>query len=242
MIPVEATCGNPDLRVKNLFRNGQQGIWYDPSDFRTMFQDSAGTTPVTAVGQPVGRILDKSGNGNHLLQSTTTRRPILRQDANGKFYLEHDGIDDYMNVAFGFSQPMTRVSVFKQISWTFPRYIFGAPTNSACVLFQNGTSPHASVNAGVAFLVNNLSVGTPLVLVEQYNGASSRARSNRNSYQTGNAGTNAVTGLTLCSNAGGLGNYGNIAHYGGVMVAGIPSDEQIESVVDYFALKGAVTL
>ena len=44
----------------SLFSAGEQGAWYDPSDFSTMFQDSAGTTPVTAVEQPVGLILDKS--------------------------------------------------------------------------------------------------------------------------------------------------------------------------------------
>jgi hypothetical protein len=43
-----------------LFGGGVPGAWYDPSDFSTMFQDSAGTTPVTAVDQPVGLILDKS--------------------------------------------------------------------------------------------------------------------------------------------------------------------------------------
>lgn len=61
-----------------LFASGEQGTWYDPSDFSSMYQDSAGTTPVTAVEQPVGKILDKSGNGNHATQSTTTSRPILR--------------------------------------------------------------------------------------------------------------------------------------------------------------------
>ena len=39
------------------------GVWYDPSDFTTLFQDAAGTTPVTAVEQPVGLMLDKSKNG-----------------------------------------------------------------------------------------------------------------------------------------------------------------------------------
>ena len=47
-------------RVTSLFANGEQGVWYDPSDLSTLFQDSAGTTPVTAVGQPVGLMLDKS--------------------------------------------------------------------------------------------------------------------------------------------------------------------------------------
>ena len=44
----------------SLFAQGEQGAWYDPSDFSTLFQDSAGTVPVTAVGQPVGLMLDKS--------------------------------------------------------------------------------------------------------------------------------------------------------------------------------------
>ena len=47
-------------RIAELFANGEQGVWYDPSDLSTMFQDSAGATPVTAVEQPVGLILDKS--------------------------------------------------------------------------------------------------------------------------------------------------------------------------------------
>jgi hypothetical protein len=44
----------------SLFENGEQGAWYDPSDLTTLFQDSAGTTPVTAVEQFVGLMLDKS--------------------------------------------------------------------------------------------------------------------------------------------------------------------------------------
>ena len=65
-----------------LFGSGQQGAWYDPSDMSTLFQDSAGTTPVTAVEQPVGRMLDKSGRGNHATQATTTKRPVLSRRVN----------------------------------------------------------------------------------------------------------------------------------------------------------------
>ena len=43
-----------------LFANGEVGVWYDPSDLTTLFTDSAGTTPVTAPGQTVGLMLDKS--------------------------------------------------------------------------------------------------------------------------------------------------------------------------------------
>lgn len=45
--------------AQSLFRNGEQGVIYDPNDLSTLFQDRAGTTPVTAAGQPVGLMLDK---------------------------------------------------------------------------------------------------------------------------------------------------------------------------------------
>lgn len=50
-----------------LFRKGEVGIWYDPSDVTTLFQDSIGTTPVTALGQPVGLVIDKSRGGLNAL-------------------------------------------------------------------------------------------------------------------------------------------------------------------------------
>lgn len=71
-----------------------QGAWYDPSDFSTLFQDSAGTVPVTAVGQPVGLQRDKSGRGNNRHQPTTAARPILQKDSGGRYYLSTDGVDD----------------------------------------------------------------------------------------------------------------------------------------------------
>ena len=46
--------------IHDLFSNNEQGFVYDPNDLSTMFQDAAGTTPVTAAGQPVGLVLDKS--------------------------------------------------------------------------------------------------------------------------------------------------------------------------------------
>jgi hypothetical protein len=50
----------PPFSPASLFTGGIPGVWYDPSDYSTLFQDSAGTTPVTAVEQPVGLMLDKS--------------------------------------------------------------------------------------------------------------------------------------------------------------------------------------
>jgi hypothetical protein len=58
-IPELATRGGR-FSPASLFTSGVVGAWYDPSDYSTLFQDSAGTTPVTAVEQPVGLMLDKS--------------------------------------------------------------------------------------------------------------------------------------------------------------------------------------
>lgn len=77
-----------------LFAAAEQGAWWDPSDLSTMSQDSAGTTPAV-VGQPVGRITDKSGRGNHFSQPTTSFKPILR-NSGLLYWLEFDGFDDHL--------------------------------------------------------------------------------------------------------------------------------------------------
>ncbi len=58
---VASLTNGPGFLPSELYYDGTvQGAWYDPSDLTTLFQDSAGTTPVTAVEQPVGLMLDKS--------------------------------------------------------------------------------------------------------------------------------------------------------------------------------------
>jgi hypothetical protein len=99
-----------------LFAAGEQGAWYDPSDFSTMYQDSAGTTPVTAVGQSVGKILDKSGRNNHASQATAASRPVLQQDGNGKYYLAFDGVDDTMTTAAIDFTATDKMSVFAGVN------------------------------------------------------------------------------------------------------------------------------
>jgi hypothetical protein len=65
-----------------------------------MWQERNGsmTTPA-AVDSPVGHIEDMSPNGHDMFAATDTGRPILRQAADGVYYLENsnaDGAWDYM--------------------------------------------------------------------------------------------------------------------------------------------------
>ena len=91
-----AVMGSRGFSPSALFANGEEGGWYDPSDLTTLFEED-GTTPASVDG-PVGKILDKSGNGNHLIQTTETKCPTLKL-AGGLYYLEFDGIDDGLRSA-----------------------------------------------------------------------------------------------------------------------------------------------
>jgi hypothetical protein len=83
-----AGFGVQQFSPADLFSAGEQGAWYDPSDLTTLFDDSAGTTPVTAVEQFVGLMLDKSGRGNHATQTNSLKRPKLAARYNLLTYSE----------------------------------------------------------------------------------------------------------------------------------------------------------
>ena len=90
----------------SLFAGGIAGAWYGPSDLSTLFQDSAGTTPVTTAGQPVGLMLDKSGRANHATQAIAAARPIYQTSPDR---ITVNKVDDRLSVtvpAGGFTGTM----------------------------------------------------------------------------------------------------------------------------------------
>ena len=68
------------------------GLWLDASAPGTLFQTSSLSSPSLTNTDPVGAWLDRSGNGRHALQATSTKRPLLDADLRVRF----DGIDDLM--------------------------------------------------------------------------------------------------------------------------------------------------
>ena len=85
-------------QVQALFAGGKVGGMWDMGDTATLFQDAAGATPVTAVTQPIGRVNDKSGNGNHATQPTAGWLPLYQVDG-GYGCAQFDGIDDLLSTA-----------------------------------------------------------------------------------------------------------------------------------------------
>ena len=85
--------------ITSLFSASEQGAFYVPMPMvlgaQSLFQDSAGTVPVTADGDPVGRMLDQSGNGNHVIQTVSGNRPVYRTDGV-LHWLEFNGTSTYL--------------------------------------------------------------------------------------------------------------------------------------------------
>lgn len=95
----------PDLTsdvLAMLAAYGTDTAMYDMTNTANLFQDTAGTIPVTSPLDPIGRVVDLTGNGFHQLQATATARPLWNDGAH------FDGIDDLMSatvsmVADGFT-------------------------------------------------------------------------------------------------------------------------------------------
>lgn len=244
----------------SLFASGEQGVWYDPSDFSTMFQDSIGTTPVTAVGQPVGKILDKSGRGNHASQSTAAARPVLQQDGNGKYYLAFDAEGNKLlstSIDFSGTNEATIAVAFSRTNDATAGYIF---SHSADINTQPGVSMSSPTFAAAS--IGLVSVGTSLTLALQNPAQAAgipvvalgqtKISTDKNILQ--------VNGTQVASSAAdqGSGNYQNVAaHIGSVQGGGAYFNGKLYGIVylsrnetaqeqsdtnQYLASKAGVTL
>jgi hypothetical protein len=91
--------------------------WYDASDLSTLFQNTGGSTPVSAADQAIGRIADKSGKGHHLTMGTAGATPTYKTGIqNSKPALLFDGGDRLDSAATLDSFPVTILGVAKRTS------------------------------------------------------------------------------------------------------------------------------
>lgn len=149
--------------VAGMFGNGENGGVGVLSDFSTMYQDAARTTPVTAVGQPVGSLRLKYGPGIYYTAAGAAR-PLLQQDASGYYYLATDGATQFMSCPYSQSAyPLTLAVAAKADADT----VGGAISVTASVVNYHGLIKAGSANAWIltdrnASIINELppTVGT----------------------------------------------------------------------------------
>ena len=141
--------------------------WFDPSDLSTIFQDSAGTTAITADGDPTGLFQDKSGNGYHYSQSTAAARPTYKTDGT-YHWIQSDGVDDTLTALHRFglaANPNLTVSVaVEAISVaTFDTLLTIGSGTGNLGIGLDGTGQGWKFSGGNAYF-GAVSTGTPVVL------------------------------------------------------------------------------
>ena len=239
--------------ISTLFGNGEQGAFYVPQPQvlgqQVLYQDSAGTVPVTADGDPVGLMLDVSGNGNHASQATSGARPVYRTDGT-LHWLEADGVDDYLLHDFSLTGTgMLMAAARSNLSAASIKGLFGAtPPNGVqyAAIFseandvnwgsygsnrfrpssyslQGATRVVASVadTTSSQILYTDKNAGEPLPYTP-YGGDSNERR--KLFQETNN--TRSFYGL----------------FYGALAVDRVPSDQEREDAIDYLASLAGVSL
>ena len=250
-----ASTNNP-----SLFSSGEQGTWLDPSDLSTMFEDAAGTIPVTTDGQPVGLIKDKSGRNNHASQSVEASRPIYRTNGSLR-WLSCNGINQYLviqNMDLTSTDKVTAIvgaykandetSIVYEFSpnWNFNAGSF-AQTNAADPQFWTASARGTTFSSLAQVAYTTQTAPDTAVITAMHDIAGSRSRVRRN-------GVFGVDG----SGDKGTGNFGNYPlHIGiradnslpfngnlyGLIIRGASTDEaQLASVETWMAEKTGVTI
>lgn len=168
MLPWPAISSAPDLylgkHVAAQFTSGAPGLWLGFWDFGRLFQDAAGTIPVTATGQPVGLVLDKSGRGNHARQTLPNSRPTLQQDSTGRYYLLFDGLDDFLvtgAINFTATDKVTiwaGVRKLNDVFSTICELSSSSTTNNGTFYLSNGVSRYNFLSKG-SIAANAIKVG-----------------------------------------------------------------------------------
>ena len=242
-----------------LFTGGKQGAIYDPSDLTTLWQDAAGTVPVTKSGDPVGLMKDKSGNGNHAKQAVSAARPTYQTD--GILHkLVFDGVDDCMiatlSAALSTLGKLTLAVGVNAIN-TSSAFIIEQGANSSSfnsfnLLKSSGdytytgrgnrvafaddiTKVNTSLSRIVAIAEHDLNAGIPSSLT-----VNNLAKANSVNTTFGSGGFGSAS-LNIGSRNGGSFFYkGDM--YGIVVVGDVTSSANKDALKQYLAAKSGVTL
>lgn len=160
---------NQAFSASDLFVNNDTGFIYNISDINTLFQDSAGIVPVTANGQIVRKVLDTSGNNNHLTQANPSFAFTYNTDGV-LHWLSMNGTNNRMSAVF--ARPLRNIVCIAQAfksDLTSARYLFDGISDVAADRFSYwGISSPSLIEIGVAgSLKSASSVRTTNTIVTQ---------------------------------------------------------------------------
>lgn len=235
-------------------------IWLDPQEFASLYQDSAATTAVTAAGDPVGYIRDRSGNGRHATQGTDAARPTYQVDSAGRAYLSFDGSGDGLVTAaidLSAGDAITVVAAVRKLSDAAQGIVIessativsntgtfsmGAPAAAGALYgFRSKGSTLVSIQAGtytapitnVVTGIADISADSVLLRVD-----GTQVQSSANDQGTGNYGNHAF----YIGSRGGSGTYFSGRIYQLLVKAGVASADELRIMERLAALRCGVAL
>ena len=163
--------------ITSLFSSGENGALYVPQPIvngeQALFQDSAGTVPVTADGDPDGLTIDQSPNSINAAQSVSAARPTYNANPDR---LSLDKVDDALII-------------------TVPT---GGWNGTMVLATDQGTASYGiSINAGAYELVGRFFPGTAIVgAVFRDFALTTSEKSDAESYFVGNGATASYVAVT----------------------------------------------
>jgi hypothetical protein len=226
--------------IRALFGAGEQGAFYIPrpvvNGTQALFQDAAGTVPVTADGDPVGSMADQSPNDRSSIQSVSTRRPVYSTDGALNF-ASFDGIDSFLLATYGaaVTPPCTLSIAMNRLDTTNAAILLGGLDSSIRhQISLSGSRILIGVSGGSSISGNELPVGKHIITLV-INGASSSLRVDGLVVASGTLDNSAAaTGLSI--SASGSGSYSFRQDvYGIVHAEGIDKVDDIESYLSGLA-------
>jgi hypothetical protein len=172
-------------------------IDFDASILASLWQDSGQTTPVVSDGDPVGAWVDQGAAGDVVTQSTTAAKPTYRASEatyNNQPAVYFDGGDLLQIASFSsgaITQPFTIFAVCDND--LVSHYFDGGSVN---LRFFKSTTQY-QLRAGAILGPGGTSDANPHIFALKLNGVSTEVYEDGVSELSGDAGTNALDGVTL---------------------------------------------
>jgi hypothetical protein len=219
-------------------------LWLDGADASTMFDATSGGSQVAASGT-IARWEDKSGNGRHLIQSTSTLRPTLQANGrNSRSVVAFDATDDYMasSSSLSLSQALTYIIVYKTPASVASGWsLFDSTTDRVHAYSQSGSDLRMYTAGGSFVVETGLTADQWRLSTLHFNGASSAGRLSGAQVASGTCGTNAANGtFNLGANNGGSATIkSSVAEL--IVLSGVTSFATVARIEAYLATKWGIS-
>ena len=115
--PLGARPGTLAAIIAEWTAAGAAGFVFDFTRMDGLYQDRAGTIPVTAIGQPVGYARDLSGKGLNAIAEDDAARPLMAEDSDGVLCIDCGTRERRLVVTFPSSMSFSTRSILTAASY-----------------------------------------------------------------------------------------------------------------------------